>query len=67
MRIGIRVSLMRVDLPLPLTPLMPMNIPSGKSTSRFLRLLPLAPFRPSVRPLPLRLADGTGIDSLPLR
>jgi len=37
-----KVSLIRVDFPLPETPVTLMNFPSGNLTLTFFRLLPLA-------------------------
>ena len=43
LNIGCSVSFIRVDFPLPLTPVTTMSLPSGNSTSTFFRLLPDAP------------------------
>ena len=63
-----RVSLIRVDLPLPDTPVMQVIKPSGSSRVTFLRLLPRAPLRTSIRSgLTGVRSDGTAMDFLPLR
>ena len=62
---GTRISEL---LPLPETPLTQMNVPSGKTTSTFLRLLPRAPMSLSIRPFcGLRRCGGVGTPISPLR
>ena len=58
-----RVSLIRVDLPPPDTPVMQVIKPSGSSRVTFLRLLPRAPLRTSIRSgLTGVRSDGTAMD-----
>ena len=64
---GCKVSLMRVDLPEPDTPVTTMSFPSGNSTSTSFKLLPLAPFSQMLLPFPLRRFEGISMLRLPLR
>ena len=64
---GYKTSLTREDFPLPDTPVMQLNTPSGILTSTFLRLFCLAPLISINLPFDERLAMGTGIESSPLR
>eukprot|EP01037_Dinobryon_pediforme_P009056 gene9056-9136_t len=57
---------MRLDLPLPETPVIPISFPSGKSTDTFLRLCPVAFFKLKTFPLPSRLFLGMAISRSPL-
>ena len=52
------MPLISVDLPAPLTPVTAKNVPSGKRTSKFLRLCSLAPLISSALPLPGRRCAG---------
>src|SRR3954463_3930910 len=62
------MSLTRVDLPEPLTPVTAMNWPSGKPTSRLRRLCSRAPCTTSSRPAVCgRRVRGVGIDLRPGR
>ena len=56
---GKRVLLISEDLPLPETPVTQMSVPRGSSTVTCLRLLPEAPTRRIVLPLPWRRTVGT--------
>ena len=62
-----KISLIKVDLPLPLTPVTTVNTPKGIATSIFFKLLPVAPRISSRRPSGSRRCLGTGIYFLPLR
>ena len=62
------VSITRVDLPPPETPVMQVKVPSGISAVTFFRLLPRAPTTFSTRPgWALRRLAGTGTDLRPVR
>ncbi len=52
--------MVKLDLPLPLTPVMQVNVPSGIDALTFFRLLARAPFTVSFLPLPLRRLAGRG-------
>ena len=55
------------DLPLPLTPVTQVNVPSGMDTSMFFRLFSRAPRTVSHLPFPRRRCAGRGMVRLPLR
>src|SRR6266516_3723929 len=61
------MSLTRVDLPLPLTPVMATKHPSGKSTSMFLRLCSRACRTVSHASPGCRRISGTGMERSPAR
>ena len=61
------VSMVRVDLPPPETPLTQTNLPSGKSAVTSFRLLPVALTTVTFLPLPLRRVSGTGMPRVPDR
>src|SRR3990170_345694 len=67
LRMGYNVSLINVDLPLPLTPLMTINFPNGNLASTCLRLWPLAPFNSRNFPFPFLRIFGTEMDFSPNR
>lgn len=58
---GYSVSVIRLDLPLPETPVIPINLLSGKLTVRFFRLCPLAPIIVMFLPLPA-LGSSFGVN-----
>jgi hypothetical protein len=58
---GYSVSVIRLDLPLPETPVIAINLLSGKSTVRFFRLCPLAPIIVKFLPLPV-LGSSFGVN-----
>ena len=60
-KIGYKVSLIKVDFPLPETPVTPIMVPSGKLTETFFKLFPVAPFSESVLPFPFLRFLGTSI------
>ena len=62
-----RMSLIRVLLPLPLTPVTTVRVPRGMDTSMSFKLLARAPLMVSFFPLPFRRWAGTGIFFRPLR
>ena len=64
---GCSVSLMRVDLPEPDTPVTTMSFPSGNSTSISFKLLPFAPLIQMLLPLPSRRFAGNSMARLPFR
>ena len=64
----LKISLTKVDLPEPLTPVTQVKQPRGTVNLTFLRLLALAPFSVNTRFLSIgRRCAGTGILSRPER
>ena len=63
---GYKVPLIKVDFPLPETPVTQIIFPKGNSTETFFRLLPDAPESLIVFPFPSRLVLGTSIFFLPV-
>ena len=62
-----KISLIRVDLPLPLTPVTTVNTPKGISTSIFFKLLARAPLMEMNLPSFWRRFFGTGMNFVPLK
>ncbi len=58
---GYNVSLIKVDFPLPETPVTQQKVPNGISRSTFFKLFPVAPFNSIFFPLPSLLISGMGI------
>src|SRR5687767_5860334 len=67
LRIWYSVSFIRVDFPLPETPVIQVNVPSGISNVTFLRLLPDAFSRTMLLPFPFLLDFGNDISCSPER
>ena len=65
--IGCKVPLIKLDLPLPETPVIQMNFPRGNSTVTFFRLFPVAPDNIIFFPFPVLLWGANSISSLPVR
>ena len=55
---------MRLDLPLPETPVTTVSVPSGISAVTSLRLWPRAPSMRIAGPLPGRRSPGAGVGTL---
>ena len=53
--------MVKLDLPLPETPVTQVKVPSGMQAVTFLRLLARAPWTVSLWPLPLRRLAGISI------
>lgn len=64
---GCKVPLIRLDFPLPETPVTHMNLPNGNSAVTFLRLFPFAPFNKILLPFPERLTAGISILARPFQ
>jgi hypothetical protein len=60
-------SLIKVDFPLPDTPVTQTNFPKGIVKSTFFKLFSFAPLTTIFCPLPLLLDAGTGIFNSPLK
>jgi hypothetical protein len=59
------MSVMSVDLPLPLTPVTTVMVPRGKAASMSLRLCSVAPSMTMDLPEPERRTEGTGMERVP--
>ena len=55
---GYKVSLIKLDFPLPLTPVTQINFPKGNSTVTFFKLLPVAPLITNFFPFPFLRSFG---------
>ena len=64
---GYKVSLIKVDFPLPLTPVTTVNVPKGKLQFTFCKVLPVAPLICMCKPLPFLLSVGISIFFLPAK
>ena len=64
---GYKVSLIKLDFPLPLTPVTHINFPKGNSTVTFFKLLPVAPLITNFFPFPFLRSFGISICFLPLK
>ena len=63
---GYKVSLIKLDLPLPLTPVMQINLPKGISIFTFFKLCPVQPFNTNFFPFPFLRTFGISILLLPV-
>ena len=62
-----RVSIVKVDLPPPETPVTHTNFPNGKSAVIFFKLFPVALTTEIFLPFPLLRSFGIGIFNFPLK
>ena len=62
---GYSVSVIKLDFPLPETPVIPINLPKGKSTLIFFKLWPVAFFNVNILALSSRLYSGLAISRSP--
>ena len=59
--------MIRLDFPLPDTPVTQIKQPNGKRAVTFFKLFPVAPFSTIALPLPCRRFSGTDISCLPFK